>query len=113
MLQPKDKDWLNGCKNKTHIYSVNKGPTSDLEAHTDWERGDRKGIPCKWKSEEPEVVILISDKTDIQIQTVTRDKEGPCMMIKRSTSDLGKHTEWKWGVGKRYSMQMEIKRKWE
>ena len=34
MLLPKD-NWLNGYKNKTHIYSVNKGPTSDLEAHTD------------------------------------------------------------------------------
>ena len=86
MLLPKD-NWLNGYKNKTHIYSVNKGPTSDLEAHTDWERGDRKGILCKWKSEEPEVVILISDKTDIQIQTVTRDKEGPYMMIKISIKE--------------------------
>ena len=31
MLQPKDIDWLNGYKNKTHIYAV----TSDLGAHTD------------------------------------------------------------------------------
>ena len=22
MLQPKDTDWLNGCKNKTHIYAI-------------------------------------------------------------------------------------------
>ena len=32
---------------------------------------------------------------------------------KRPTSDLGTHKNWKWEVGKRYSMQMEIKRKWE
>ena len=31
----------------------------------------------------------------------------------RSTSDLGTHTDLKWGAGKNYSMQMEIKRKWE
>ena len=30
---------------------------------------------------------------------------------KRPTSDLGTHTDWKWEDGKRYSMQMEIKRK--
>ena len=30
---------------------------------------------------------------------------------KRLTLDLGTHTDWKWGDGKRYSMQMESKRK--
>ena len=35
MLQPKDIDWLNGHKNKTHIYAVYKIPTSDLGTHTD------------------------------------------------------------------------------
>ena len=29
------KDWLNGYKNKTHIYVVYKRPTSDLGTHTD------------------------------------------------------------------------------
>ena len=33
MLQPKDTDWLNGYKNKTHIYAVYKKPTSDLKTH--------------------------------------------------------------------------------
>ena len=32
---PKDTDWLNGYKNKTHIYAVYKRATSDLETHTD------------------------------------------------------------------------------
>ena len=35
MLQPKDTDWLNGYKNKTHIYAVYKKPTSDLKTHID------------------------------------------------------------------------------
>ena len=30
---------------------------------------------------------------------------------KRLTLDLKTHTDWKWGHGKRYSMQMEIKGK--
>ena len=32
--QPKDRDWLNGCKIKTHIYAVFKRPTSFLGTHT-------------------------------------------------------------------------------
>ena len=35
MLQPKDIDWLNGYKKKTHIYVVYKRPNSDLGTHTD------------------------------------------------------------------------------
>ena len=42
MLQPKDIDWLNGYKDKTHTYAVYKRPTSDLETHTDWKWGDGK-----------------------------------------------------------------------
>ena len=26
----------------------------------------------------------------------------------KATSDLGKHTDWKWGSGRRYTMEMEI-----
>jgi len=31
----KDTDWLNGYKNKTHIYAVYKKPTSDQKTHVD------------------------------------------------------------------------------
>ena len=37
MPQPKDKDWLNGNKNKTPIYAVYKRPTSNQGTHTDKE----------------------------------------------------------------------------
>ena len=33
ILQPKDTDWLNGYKNKTHVYALYKTPTSDLKTH--------------------------------------------------------------------------------
>ena len=42
MLQPKHTDWLNGYKNKTHIYAVYKKPTSDLKKHKDWKWEDGK-----------------------------------------------------------------------
>ena len=35
MLQPKDTDWLNGYKNKTHICTVYMKLTSDLKTHVD------------------------------------------------------------------------------
>ena len=35
MLQPKDTDWLNGYKNKTHIYADYKKPISDLKTQID------------------------------------------------------------------------------
>ena len=31
----KSTDWLNGYKNKTHIYAVYKKPTLDLKTHID------------------------------------------------------------------------------
>ena len=33
--QSRDKDWLNGYKNKTPVYAVYKRPTSNLGTHTD------------------------------------------------------------------------------
>ena len=42
MLQPKGSDWLSGYRNKTHIYTVYKRPTSDLETQTDWKQKDGK-----------------------------------------------------------------------
>ena len=35
MLQPKDTKWLNGYRNKTHIYAVDKKPILDLTTHID------------------------------------------------------------------------------
>ena len=36
------------------------------------------------------VAILISDKIDFKIQTITRDKEGHCIMIKGSIQEEDK-----------------------
>ena len=72
MLQPKDTDWLNGYKNKTHIYAANKKPTSDLQTHIDWKWEDGKIYSMqieskKKKKKKAGEAILISDKLDLKI----------------------------------------------
>ena len=90
MFQPKNIDWLNGYKNKSHIYAVYKRPTSDLGHIQAESEGLEKDIPCKWKSKNQKktgVAILISDKIDFKIKTITRDKEGNYIMIKGSIQE--------------------------
>ena len=82
MLQPKDKDWLNGYKNKTHLYAVYKRPTSDLGTHTDWKWGDGNG-----NQKKAGVAVLTSDKIDFKIKTITTAKEGHYKMIKGSIQE--------------------------
>ena len=81
MPQPKDKDWLNGYKNKTPIYVVHlktrdtyrlkvKGWKKIFHANRDWKKAG--------------VAILISDKIDFEIKAVKRGKEGYYIIIKGS-----------------------------
>ena len=76
MLQPKDTDWLNGYKSKTHIYAVYKKPTSNVNTHIDWKWEDGNG-----KQNKAGVAIFISDKLDLKIKII-RDNEGHYIMIR-------------------------------
>ena len=87
MPQPKDKDWLNGYKNKTPIY-VGVGLQ---ETHL--KTGDTYRLKVKgWKQifhanrdqNKAGIAILISDKIDFKTKAVKRDKEGHYSMIKVS-----------------------------
>ena len=86
MFQPKDTDWLNGYKNKAHM----------LSTRTHFRPKDTYKLKVKgWenifhengKQNKAGVVILISDKIDLNIKTITRDKEGHYIMIKGSIQD--------------------------
>ena len=86
MLQPKDTDWLNGFKNKTHLHAVYKKPTSDLKTHMTESERMEKYIPCKWEAKESWSSNLYSGKIDLKIK-ITRDKEGHYIMIKGSIQE--------------------------
>ena len=88
MLQPKDTGLLNGYKNKTHIYAVYKRPTSDLGTHTNWKWGDgEKLFHANGSQKKAAVAILVSEKIDFKIKTVTRDKEGYYIMMTGSIQE--------------------------
>ena len=80
-LQPKDKDWLNGYKNKTPICAVYKRPISNLV----W--GWTKIFHINGDQETARVPILISYKIDFEIKIMIRDKEGFYIMIRGSIQE--------------------------
>ena len=83
----KDTDWLNGFKNKTHIYAVYRKPTSDLKTHRLKVRGWKNIFHANGKQKKAGLEILISDKIDLKIKMITKDKEGHYIMIKGSIQE--------------------------
>ena len=74
MLQPKDTDWLNGYKNRTHIYMLStRDPFISRDTHRLYMqkmRGWKKLFHASGNQKNAGVVILISDKIFFKIKTI-------------------------------------------
>ena len=74
MPQPKDKDWLNGYKNKTTIYAIFETHLKPMDTYRLKVKGWKKVFHADGDQMKSGVAILISDKIDFEIKTVKRDK---------------------------------------
>ena len=80
--QPKEKDWLNGYKNKTPIYAVYESHLKPRYAYKLKVKGWKKIFHTKGDQKKAGVAVLISNKIDFEIKAVKRDKERHYIMIK-------------------------------
>ena len=82
MVQLKDTDWLNGYKIKNQTYAVYKKPTSHLKTYRLKARGWKNIFHANGKQKKAGIAIFISDKIDLEIKNIIRDKEACYIMIK-------------------------------
>ena len=76
MPQPKDKDWLNGYKNKTpYICCLQKAHLKPRDTYRLKVKGWKKIFHANGDQKKAGVAIFISDNTDFEIKTMIRDKE--------------------------------------
>ena len=87
MLQPKDIDWLNGYKNKTHICCLQETHYRSQDTYRLKVRGWKNIFHANGKQKKAGVSILISDKIDLKIKKIRRDKERHYTMIKGSIQE--------------------------
>ena len=76
MLPPKDIDWLNGYKKQDpYIYCPQEIHFRRRDTYRWKVRGWKKIFHANGNQKKAGVAILISDKIDFKIKTITRDKE--------------------------------------
>ena len=88
MPQPKDKDWLNGYKNKTpYICCLQETHLETRDTYRLKVKGWKKIFHANRDQKKAGVAIFISDKIDFKTKAVKRDKDGHYIMIKGSIQE--------------------------
>ena len=88
MLPPKDTGWLNGYNNKIpYISCLRETHFRPRDTYRLKVRGWKKILHANGNQNKARVTILISDRIDFKIKTITRDKEGHYIMIKGSIQE--------------------------
>ena len=89
MLQPKDTGWLNGYKIKTHINicCLQETHFRPKDTYRLKVRGRKNIFYANGKQKRAGVAILISEKIELKIKNITRDKEGRYIMVKGSVQE--------------------------
>ena len=81
-------EWI---QNKIHMYAVYKKPTSDLKTHRVKVRGWKNIFHANEKQKKAGVAILISEKIDLKIKKITRDKKDHYIVNTRGRYDNCKY----------------------
>ena len=76
MLQPKDTDWLNGFKKKNpYISCLQETHFRPKDTYRLKVRGWKNIFHANGMQKKAGVAIFISDKIDLKIKKITRDKD--------------------------------------
>src|SRR5574337_89051 len=81
----KDKDWLNGYKNKTPIFVVYKRPTSKWDTYRLKVKGWKKIFHENRDQKKAGVAILISDKIDFKTKAICFKEKRPRRTLDRKS----------------------------
>ena len=87
MLQPKDRlaEWIQ--KQDPYIRCLQETHFRPKDAYRRKVRGWKNIFHANGKQKKAGVAIFISDKIDLKIRKITRDKEGHYIMIKGSIQE--------------------------
>ena len=88
MCQPKDTDWLNGLKKQDpYICCLQENHFRPKDTYRLKLRGWKNIFHANRKEKKAGVTVLISDKIDLNVKTITRNKGGHYIMIKGSIQE--------------------------